>query len=83
MAADALIAEMIEILTSGIVGIGQAFGEGISTIINYIFFVTPEGGTEQLSTLAIFILIFAAISLALSLFRLLLLWISSFGSRHL
>lgn len=84
MTAEALMGEIVKILSSGIVGVAEALGSGISSIVSHIFFYTPEGAaTDQLSVMGIFILVFCGISLALGLFRLLLNWISGLGGGHL
>lgn len=63
MEGSALISEIIEILTGGIVGVSSAVGTGLSTLARDIFFATGEGATG-LSVLGTCIVVFAGISLA-------------------
>jgi hypothetical protein len=80
MEGSALISEIIEILTGGIVGVSSAVGTGLSTLAQDIFFATGEGATG-LSVLGTCIVVFAGISLALGLCRWVLNFFTSLGAR--
>jgi len=81
MSGTALVSAIIEILVAGITGVATGIGQGMSTLVNNIFFVTVEG-TTSLSTLGICICAFAGISLALSLAYLMFNWLGSFGKNR-
>jgi len=80
MTGTALVSAIIQILVSGIVGVAEGIGTGISTLAQDIFFVTVEGVTT-LSTMGTLIVAFAAISLALGLCRWVLNFLTSLGAR--
>lgn len=78
MNATALLAEIISILTGGIVGIGEGVGAGLSALATSIF-LTGTGETQTLSTFGVITIIFAAVSLGIGLCRLIVRWISTLG----
>lgn len=81
MTGTALVTEIVQILVSGITGIAQGVGAGLSELAKAIFFTT-SGETESLSVMGILIISFAAISLAISLSRWVLNFLTSLGSRN-
>lgn len=81
MSGTELVTLLIQILTSGIVGVAKGVGTGLSTLAQDIFFTTT-GDTTSLSVLGICIISFAAISLALSLCRWVVSFFTSLGSRN-
>lgn len=81
MSGTAIIAEIVSILTSGLISMGQGIGQGIMAMINALFFTTSEG-TTSLSVFAVLIVVFAGISLAFALTRWVLNFITSFGNRN-
>lgn len=81
MTGQAIVSEIIEILVSGLTGIGEGIGTGIMAMIQALFFTTPTGGTTTLSVFAILIVVFAAISLGLSLTRWVLQFLTSWGNK--
>lgn len=80
MEGTALVAEIIEILTSGISGIATGVGGGLSTLASSIFF--GAGESAGLSVLGVCIVTFAAISLGLALCRWVLNFFTSLGARN-
>ena len=82
MTATEILAEVISIITGGIVETAQAMGSGIAEAVQAIVFSTGTGGEQELSALFIIVLIFAGVALSLSLFRWTLNLITSFGNRN-
>ena len=76
-----LVSEIISILTAGISGVASGVGGGLSTLAKGIFFETV-GETTGLSVLGTCIIVFAGISLALSLCRWVLNFFTSLGNRN-
>lgn len=81
MTGTALVTEIVQILVSGITGIAQGVGAGLSELARAIFF-TSSGETETLSVMGILIIAFAGISLAIGLSRWVLNFLTSLGSRN-
>lgn len=81
MTGTALVTEIVQILVSGITGIAQGVGAGLSELARAIFFTT-SGETETLSVMGILIIAFAGISLAIGLSRWVLNFLTSLGSRN-
>lgn len=81
MAGTELVTAIIQILVSGITGIAQGVGKGLSTLASDIFFTTT-GDTTGLSVLGTCIIAFAAISLGLALCRWVLNFFTSLGQRN-
>lgn len=73
-----ILTEIITILVGGITGIAEGIGQGVSTLVQNIFFTTT-GDTQAMSVFAILVCVFAGISLAIGLSRLLVRWLSSLG----
>lgn len=82
MTGTDIVGAIVDIMVSGITGVAEGVGAGLSTLAQAIFFVTPEGGTETLSVLGTLIVVFAAISLALALCRWVLNFLTSLGQRN-
>lgn len=78
MSGTALLQEIIQILVGGITGIAEGIGAGLSNLAQSIFLTTKEGATT-LSTFGTIIVIFAGISLAIGLSRLIVGWLTSLG----
>ena len=86
MEGTALVTQIIAILTSGIKGIATGIGEGLSQLVQSIFFVTTTVGdttTTTMSTFGILVCVFAGISLAIGLSRLVVRWLSSLGGSRM
>lgn len=81
MKATALLTQIIEILVGGISGVATGIGEGLSTLATSIF-LSGTGETQTLSTFGALIIIFAGISLALSLCRWVVNFVTSLGQRN-
>lgn len=75
---QALMTEIISLLTGGITGVASGIGEGFSTLAEAIFL----GAENTLSVFGAIVVIFAGISLALGLIRWVLNFITSLGSRN-
>lgn len=78
MDGSAIVAEIISILTSGITGIATGIGSGLKGLVDNIFFTTA-GEVTKMSTFGIMVCVFAGISLAIGLSRLIVRWLSSLG----
>ena len=77
-----MLQAIIEILVGGITGIAQGIGSGLTTLASSIFLTTTTGSggeTTTLSTFAVLTIVFAGISLAIGLSRLVVRWVSSLG----
>lgn len=74
-----IVGDLVGILTSGLVGIGQGLGEALSPIATAIFVNTAGDG---LSVFGILIAVFAAISLGLTFTRFVLNFVTSWGNRN-
>lgn len=79
MDGTAIVTEIIEILTAGITGIATGIGSGLKSLVDNIFFTTAAEGGATMSTFGIMICVFAGISLAIGLSRLIVRWLSSLG----
>lgn len=82
MSASAIMTEIISILVSAITSLASGIGSGISDLVDAVFFTTTGTGadaTTTLSTFGIMICIFAGISLAVGLSRLIVHWLSTLG----
>ena len=77
-----MLQAIIEILVGGITGIAEGIGSGLTTLATSIFLTTTSSGGETsttLSTFAVLTIVFAGISLAIGLSRLVVRWVSSLG----
>lgn len=74
-----IVTAITEILFSGITSTAEAVGSGLSTLATNIF-LTGEGETQTLSVFGTLIVVFAAISLAIGLSRLIVNMVRSFGA---
>lgn len=85
MSGVSIVSEIVNILISGITGTAEGIGAGISAIAESLFLQTTGTGADAVTTLSVFgtlIIVFAAISLALGLCRLIYQWLTSLGSRN-
>lgn len=76
-----IMTEIIAILVSGIVGIGEGIGAGLSSLATSIF-LTGTGETVALSVFGSLIVVFAGISLGMSLCRWAVNFFTSLGARN-
>lgn len=74
-----IVDAIVEIMFSGITGVSEAVGSGLSTLAQSIF-LAGNGETQTLSTFGVLIIVFAGISLAIGLSRLVVNWVTSFGN---
>ena len=81
MAATAIVTQIITILVSGITGVAEGVGAGLSTLATSIF-LTGTGADTSISAFGVIVVSFAAISLALGLCRWTVNLITSFGQRN-
>lgn len=76
-----ILTAIIEILVGGLIGIGEGIGQGLSAMATSIF-MTGAGAEATLSVFGTLVIVFAAISLGLSLTRWVLNFITSLGARN-
>ncbi len=82
MDISAIVSQVVEGLTSGIVAYGQAIGEGISKIVSSMMFTTTGEGasaTTSLSPYFIMVLVFASIAIVTGLTTLIFTWLGNLG----
>lgn len=77
---QAILSEIISLMTGGITGIAEGVGTGFSEFATAIMLSGTD--TQQLSVFGAFIAIFAGISLALGLIRWVLNFLTSLGARN-
>lgn len=82
MEGTTIVTQIIAILTAGITGIATGIGTGLSQLVNSIFFQTVEGVTSM-STFGVLVVVFAGISLAIGLSRLVVRWLSTLGGSRM
>jgi len=75
-----VLQEIIELLTSGITGVAQGIGSGVSDLVQNIFLTSGENGAQSLSVFGGVIIVFAGISLALGLSKWCMSFIQSLGN---
>lgn len=75
-----LLVEIISLLTGGLTQMATAIGSALQQFVTSMFLVTAEGGATTLSVFGGIIIIFGAISLAISLGRLVYQFLTSWGN---
>ena len=80
MSGTAILAQIIEILVSGITGIATGIGQGLSSLAQNVF-LTGTGENQTLSIFAVLVVVFAGIALAVGLSKFVVKWIASLGAR--
>lgn len=78
----ALLTEIIQLLVGGITGVASGVGKGLSQLASDIFIQAGAEGAQTLSVFGGVVIIFAGISLALSLCRWVVNFVTSLGSRN-
>ena len=78
-AMGGVLEEIIKLLTSCISGIAQGIGDGIGDLVESIFLKVENGTVTGLSTFGGVIVIFAGVSLAIGLSKLVVNWVSGLG----
>lgn len=76
-----IVTSIVQTLVSGITGVAEGVGAGLSTLAQSIF-MTGTGESQTLSTFGILIIAFAGISLALALCRWVVNFVTSLGNRN-
>lgn len=76
---NAILTEIINLLTGGITGIASGIGEGLSTLAQSVFLSGNATDGYTLSIFGALVAIFGGISLAIGLSRLVVRWVSSLG----
>lgn len=75
-----VLQEIITLLVAGISDLAQGIGSGLTDLVSSIFLTSGADGAQQLSVFGGVVVIFAGISLAIGLSRLIFNWVTSFGS---
>ena len=78
---NAILTEIITLLTGGITGVASGVGGGLQELATSIF-LEGTGDAQTLSVMGSLIVIFAGISLALGLSRWVLNFVTSLGARN-
>lgn len=79
-----VLSEIITLLTSGISNMATGIGTGLGNLVESIFLkVGTDGTVTGLSTFGGIIVIFAGVSLAIGLSRLVVKWVSSLGGNNM
>lgn len=76
-----ILGQIVEILVGGLTGMASGIGSGLNAMVQDLFITTTEG-TSSLSTFGVVVVIFAGVSLAVSLTTLVTKWIMSLGARN-
>lgn len=76
-----IVSSIVQTMTAGITGIAEGIGSGLSTLATSIF-LTGTGESQTISVFGTLIVVFAGISLALGLCRLVYQWLTSLGARN-
>ena len=72
--------EIITLLTGGISGIATGIGDGLGNLVESIFLkVGADGTVEGLSAFGGVIIVFAGVSLAIGLSKLVVNWVTGLG----
>lgn len=81
MSGTGIVSAIVEILVSGITGVAQGVGAGLSTLATSIF-LTGTGESQTISTFGVLIVAFAGIALAIGLCRWVVNFVTSLGQRN-
>lgn len=81
MTGAEIVSDIVNIMVSGITGIGQGIGSGLSAIMQSIF-IAGTGENETLSVFGTLIIVFAALSLGFTLCRWAVNFLTSLGNRN-
>lgn len=78
---EAVLNEVIDLLTGGISGMASGIGGGLGNLVESIFLkVGTDGSVEGLSVFGGVIVVFAGVGLAIGLSKLVVHWITSLGA---
>ena len=78
-----IVEDIVEILVSGISSFAQGFGEGIGELVKALFVNVSTTGDTTSYSLTLFgqlAIAFMAVSLAISLCRFVLTWVTTLGN---
>lgn len=77
-----VLTEIVSLLVGGIQGIASGIGQGLQSLVTSIFLTGTgtEADPYKLSIYGGVIVVFAAISLAIGLCRMIVYWVSSLGN---
>lgn len=79
---SAIVTELIGILVSGLTAMATGIGTGLQSYVTALFVDTTAEGGYKLTTFGGLIAVFGGIALAISLGRLVLMWVMSLGAKH-
>lgn len=79
MSGTAIVSEIVNILVSGITQLGSGIGTGVSQFAQALAF-SGTGENQQLSVFFVLIIVFAGVSLAIGLTRLIFSWLQGLGN---
>lgn len=77
---QAILTEIVTLLTGGITGVASGVGNGVSTLVSNIF-IDSTGSTQALSVFGGVIVVFAGVSLAIGLCRWVMNFLTSLGAK--
>ena len=77
---QAILTEIVTLLTGGITGVASGIGQGVSTLVSDIF-IDSTGATQALSVFGGVIVVFAGVSLAIGLCRWVMNFLTSLGAK--
>lgn len=81
--ALAIMKSIIQILVGGLEEMGSGIGSALQSLVTNIMLITTGTGADQTQTLSVFgvfVIIFGAVSLCIGFTRLILGWVTSWGS---
>ena len=78
-----VVAEIVEILVSGLTTMATGIGEGLSALASNVFLeLGTNGDITGLSTFGQVVVAFGAVSLAVGLSTFVVKWVASLGARN-
>lgn len=85
MSGTEIVSDIVEILVAGITQLGTGIGQGISNFAQALAFTTTGEGSSATTSLSVYfvlVIVFAGVSLAIGLTRLIFMWLESLGARN-
>lgn len=79
---NAVLTEIISLLTGGITGIATGVGQGMQDLVSNLFITTGAEGAQTLSTFGAVVVIFGGVGLAIGLCKFVTKFLTSWGARH-
>ena len=77
---QAILTEIVTLLTGGITGVASGIGNGVSSLVTNIF-ISGTGENQALSVFGGVIVVFAGVSLAIGLCRWVMNFLTSLGAK--